>query len=597
MTLDAEALTLLNKGLKFIPTQNRTPPSVISTGQDRLIRLLKLKDFFQDDGQPFDPLKSKFHLPSKFTPKDRDLSEKTLKTIDSIEKATDTILKAHTIDSRTNLITHHENNLTVAQRKILKELSDNQNIVIKPSDKAGSIVVMNRESYVDECFRQLSDTKYYIEIPSPIFMQNVPLIARLVDNLLSFNFITPKQHAYFTSPPDPRPRHFYVLPKVHKDRSSWPSPHMPPGRPIVSDVGSECYNISQYIDSWLLPLSKNHASYLKDTYDFLTKVVNAEVPKTSFLVSGDVTSLYTNMDLTRTIKVVKQSFLKSPESTRPDAILLKLLEITLRNNDFQFENLTFLQICGLPMGRVFSPSLANLYLHAFDDAALAGLNDTKPLLYYRFLDDIFFIWMHTEQELILFETYLNSLIPGIHITLKYSQNNMDFLDTTIFKLSDSTTTFLQSKIFFKPTATHQLLHSESFHPPHTRKGVLKSQLIRYRSISTNYVDFLHTCQTVFKSLRPRGYSRRMLRAARCQAWNFFEGKKESTKRNENQNILPIVLPYNSLNVSLIKAWRQIISTNTLFQDYKIIAAYKNNRNLTGTLVRSKLPNINPSEAR
>lgn len=449
---------------------------------------------------------------------------------------------------------------------------------------------MDREAYTDECFRQLSDPKYYKPIPAPIYTNNVPLITKYVDELLTRDYITDKQHAYFLHPQDPRPRHFYILPKVHKDSSTWPWPgKMPPGRPIVSDVGSECYNISQYIDHWILPLSQNHISYLKDTYDFLDKIVNAQIPIDAFIVSGDVTSLYTNMNLNRTLKVVEETFKIYPNQKRPDSLLLKLLDITLKNNDFQFEGLTFLQVCGLPMGRVFSPSLANLYLHFLDDKALEGLNNIKPLHYFRFLDDIFFIWTGSENELLQFQDYLNTLIPDIKITFKFSQSHMDFLDTTIFKSSNADTTVLQSKIFFKPTATHQLLHSDSFHPPHTRKGVLKSQLMRYKIISTNYTDFLETCRTVFKSLRPRGYSARMLRTARCQAWNIFENKIKPRPPKEAKAILPIVLPYNSLCTTLIRQWREIILQDPFFEQFKIIAAYKNNRNLHGHLVRSKLP--------
>lgn len=57
----------------------------------------------------------------------------------------------------------------------------------------------------------------------------------------------------------------------------------------------------------------------------------------------------------------------------------------------------------------------------------------KPIMFFRYLDDIFFIWPGTREELTEFGDYLNSLIPSIKITLNVSDTHIDFLDTIIFK--------------------------------------------------------------------------------------------------------------------------------------------------------------------
>lgn len=51
------------------------------------------------------------------------------------------------------------------------------------------------------------------------------------------------------SPPPPRPRFFYLLPKIHKPPTDWPIPgKCPLGRPIISDCGSESYRSAEYLD-------------------------------------------------------------------------------------------------------------------------------------------------------------------------------------------------------------------------------------------------------------------------------------------------------------------------------------------------------------
>lgn len=72
---------------------------------------------------------------------------------------------------------------------------------------------------------------------------------------------------------------------------------MPPGRPIVSNCGSENYRVAEFIDFYLNPLSTKYLSYVKDTYDFLKKVKQLKVPSEAFLFPLAVDSLYTNLEV------------------------------------------------------------------------------------------------------------------------------------------------------------------------------------------------------------------------------------------------------------------------------------------------------------
>jgi len=91
-----------------------------------------------------------------------------------------------------------------------------------------------------------------------------------------------------------------------------------------------------------------------------------------------------------------------------------------------------------------------------------------PLLYGRFLDDIFSLWPGTLPELREYENYLNNLIPGIKVKFTARQDVIEFLDTQVYKTTDiNGNCVLATKVYFKPTDTHQLLHRNSFHPRHT----------------------------------------------------------------------------------------------------------------------------------
>ena len=125
----------------------------------------------------------------------------------------------------------------------------------------------------------------------------------------------------------------------------------------------------------------------------------------------------------------------------------------------------------------------------------------RPAYYARFLDDIFIIWCDSLENLREYNLFLNSLIPDITVTLKHDSNKVDFLDTTVYKNFGDSGCTLNTKIFFKETDTHQLLHTASFHPGHTARGVLKSQVLRFKRICSTYQDYSEACFMLFQALQ------------------------------------------------------------------------------------------------
>jgi len=519
------------------------------------------------------------------------ISESTLQTIQKIVLATEKQLGKHKLLHNKLLALrnhHHRNNLSAEETTSLSDLSTDSNIVIKPADKGGATVILNKTAYVQEAHRQLCNQKYYRKLDEPIYKTNISKINDILESMYSEKFISAKQLHYLQAKESDRARIFYLLPKIHKPRHKWPQPNMPEGRPIVSDCGSESYRVCQYIDSFIRPISVLHSSYIKDTYDFVSKIRGQQIPKTALLVTADVSALYTNMHIDRTLQVTKNALARHPDPQRPDAYILRLLEITLSNNDFTFNGEFFLQICGTAMGKSYAPGLADLYLEEFDEKAKHGFK-INPLLYFRFLDDIHFVWTGTVEELKEFEIYLNSLIEGIHITLNFSHEKVDFLDTTIYRtsLTSTQTDTLQTRVYFKDTDTHQLLHKHSFHPRHTFTGVLKAQLLRFKRISSSFSDYSDACSVLFAALQKRNYSRSLLRKMKRDIWRLND--PIHTKTNNQKEILPIVIPYNKIGIELARSWKEIIGQGQLFgQDSRLITAFCNGKNIHKKLVHSTL---------
>ena len=189
------------------------------------------------------------------------------------------------------------------------------------------------------------------------------------------------------------------------------------------------------------------------------------------------------------------------------------------------------------MGKKFAPNYANIFMAKWEREALRKC-PKKPLMYLRFLDDIFMIWTHSEEEFWEFFDSLNKHHESITLKATLDQNQIDFLDVTVFKGPRfRTENILDSKVFCKPTDTHQLLHKKSFHPKHTFSGILKSQFLRYNRICNNEVDFEQACSTLLHALRERGYSKRFLRRVKSNTMKEIQDQLDTGPRCQGETAI------------------------------------------------------------
>lgn len=182
---------------------------------------------------------------------------------------------------------------------------------------------------------------------------------------------------------------------------------------------------------------------------------------------------------------------------RPDKEILQLLEINLTKNDFEFDGQFYLQISGTAMGKVFAPSYANVFMAQWKEGALASC-PKRPLHYFRYLDDIWGVWFHTEAEFYQFLDKLNQHRDSIKLPATFNPDSIDFLDTTTFKGPNfGEKRRLDVKVFFKETDSHSLLYTTSYHANHTFAGLVKSQLLRFKRICTRQEDFKVAVKILF----------------------------------------------------------------------------------------------------
>ena len=122
-------------------------------------------------------------------------------------------------------------------------------------------------------------------------------------------------------------------------------------------------------------------------------------------------------------------------------------------NLFKFNKKVFQQISVTAIGTKFAPQYACIYMDRVEQAFLET-QELQPLLWLRFIDDIFSIWTHGNGELKKFMEEFNNFTPNLRFTYKSSEKSTSFLDLIIAVLEQK----LKTTLHIRSTDRHQYLH-------------------------------------------------------------------------------------------------------------------------------------------
>ena len=101
----------------------------------------------------------------------------------------------------------------------------------------------------------------------------------------------------------------------------------------------------------------------------------------------------------------------------------------------------------------------------FEEKFIYSLPTNLSDFYLRFIGDIFLIWNGTKTEFDDFVKRINEPHPSIKFEYEISQIEINFLDTTVFKVDNK----LRTKVYVKPTDRQSYLHSKSENPNSAKK--------------------------------------------------------------------------------------------------------------------------------
>ena len=487
-------------------------------------------------------------------------------------------------------------NVDEGQRRFIKDLANDNDIIIKQSDKCKGFVILDKTSYLDKAKAMLDDRDSYEGIEK----NPVPKVeARAKRTLVSTTRgKLPDKTIKELTPGHSRTPVFYGLPKDHK-----PSV---PLRPVISACGGPTEKTSCLLERILKQLLKFVPTHLWDTKDFLQKLSahsqQEGTPEGSIFFSIDVVNLYGSIPVNEAINAVKTKLGEHEHNIDTFGLskddISVLLEQSLGDNVFSFNNAYYRQKLGLAMGNPCAPPLAILFLDQFERKALAA-SPLKPAFLARYIDDYAGIWTHGLQALKEFLAFLNSQHPNLSFTMEHSggDQGVPFLDTLVTVEKNGNISKIETELFIKPTNSGIILHSTSAHPKHTKHNIIRNMFHRAYNNSSSEQKEDKSINKIRHLLLENGYTSRLLnrllrevqrtRARRERGREGGKGRDVKRRngwgdRDSRGDTVDgfLTLPY--MDEQLLQKVKHIVGKSKL----RVRLAWKNDHKLKTTLVRS-----------
>ena len=183
--------SVLAKGLKFVSSPGSLNLFSVKTDTEQFFRRLRLKALFHDQSSVSNKnvFETISHKKSSWSPDD-------LWSLDLFIRQC-----RHDIDQLATFRPKRPSNLFNPEFEALKSLRARNDIVIKPADKGGALVVWRADLHRTEARRQLSDTTFYSRVDKDLTSTHQDTISHTIRNFIQTGDLpeTARPYSHHTS--------------------------------------------------------------------------------------------------------------------------------------------------------------------------------------------------------------------------------------------------------------------------------------------------------------------------------------------------------------------------------------------------------------
>ena len=198
-------------------------------------------------------------------------------------------------------------------------------------------------------------------------------------------------------------------------------------------------------------------AHIKNSRSLLNKLTDIDM-NSKYLASLDIKSLYTNIPVDRCIEHLHNHLWKSNSTLLlPICKLIKICSLCTSHCYFQYNNISYKQKFGLPMGSQLKRVLVCIYLEFLKSIPFKYIIPNTAR-YFRYIDNILLI--HPQDlDLHSITDRLNNVEPSIKFTYEVESNStLPFPDILLIRNINKQ----EFKVYHKPTCKND--HTFLFTP-------------------------------------------------------------------------------------------------------------------------------------
>ena len=417
-----------------------------------------------------------------------------------------------------------ERNLSDSEQNAIDTLQKNKSIVISKADKGNIVVIQDKKDYDVKMGKLVKGDEYEMLKSDPTKSIENKVMSVLRESGLddvTRRGMTPR----YSKPP-----HIYGLVKVHKVDK--------PLRPIVSCIDSPCQKLARYLLPILTPLTGSTSSFVLNSHNFIEHIKDLKIGENSTMGSFDVVNLFTTTPVHRALERTRELLEKDDKlgerTSHTVDNIMEMITVCVTNTYFQFGSDFYKQKKGMAMGSPLSPVLCNIFMEQLEEKAISSFK-TKPLVWKRYVDDIFFIWPGDEHSIKTFHDHLNTQDQDIKFTIELEvEGCLPFLDIEVTRSKDR----ISTRVYRKPTNSNLYLQYDSAHPKSVKNGIVNTLLHRAETHCSDIKSYNTEVQLIEKVLVNNRYPRQLIR-------NINRKRKRKTtveQENKKPDAL-VVIPY------------------------------------------------------
>ena len=272
----------------------------------------------------------------------------------------------------------------------------------------------------------------------------------------------------------------------------------------------------------------------------------------------------------------------------PTEYAMEMIKVVLDNNNFSLGDKHFLQKGGVAIGSRLGRNFACSFMRKWDEKLLEF--ETEPYFYKRYIDDGFGIWTAGLDSLLKFADFANNIHGDIKLELRWSKEEIVFLDTMV-KIAGGQ---LYTDLHIKPTDKQLYIQQKSCHPTHTKQSLAYSLGLRIKRICENEEDYRRHRSELKFQLRKRGYSGRSIETQlqKVDRMDRLQLLQKDINRQKTDRV-PLVLTYSKSLPdirAILRKHQDTLFTSERMQDIfpkPPLLAFRKDRNICDTLVHSK----------